>query len=640
MKWLCYKLFVALKNNRGMGDHNINTESTTQERLRFIKHLLDDIEALQILVNEQKIESGITRIGAEQEFCLVKNSWAPAENAVAILSAINDSHFTTELAKFNLEINLDPIELTTDAFTKLEEQLTNLLEQANKVSAEFDTNIVLTGILPTISKQALGIDYMTPNPRYYGLNDRIMALRGTHFRLHLTGVEDLSIKHDSIMFEACNTSFQMHLQIDPSDFISSYNWAQAIAGPVLGLAVNSPLLLGRELWSETRIALFQQSIDTRGVSQAISDQQSRVTFGERWAEGSIVELFKNEIARYKIIITKDIEERSLDALKYGRAPKLQALNLHNGTIYRWNRPCYGVGGGKAHLRIENRYIPAGPTIIDEMANFAFWVGLMVGRPKAFDNVAQSMDFKDAKLNFIKAARNGSESVMKWMGKDMTVNELVLTKLLPIARKGLEKAKINQQDIDKYLGVIEGRAQGQTGAQWITCNYRQLRRRMKKNEALLQLIKALHKNQKTNQPVHLWKNDVEVLETNENAQIIDHIMSTKLLTVFENDSAELTLRIMKWRNIHHLPIVDLNDRLVGLLTWRHLAYLNDSGEKAIEATPVSDIMVKAITTTHPTTKIQDAIALMKKNNFGCLPVIEKEKLVGIVTVNNILAFDHA
>jgi hypothetical protein len=421
-----------------MGEHKVNTKIDEQLRSTFIKHLVDDIEALEIMIEKGMIEDNIIRIGAEQEFCLLNENWRPAINSLDVLERVNDDHFTTELARYNLEINLDPFKLEKDCFSKVEEQLTNLLDKAKTEADKLYTNTLLTGILPTISKSQLRFDYMTPNPRYWALNDMMKAERGGDFELHLTGVDELAVRHDSVLFEACNTSFQIHLQIEPDDFVSSYNWAQAISGPVLGICCNSPLLLGRELWSETRIALFQQSIDTRNSSYALKDKQARVSFGEDWAQGTIADIYKNNIASFDIIITKEIEKSSLDVLNEGGIPKLPALNLHNGTVYQWNRACYGVGGGKPHFRIENRYIPSGPTVVDEMANFAFWVGLMKGRPERYDDLPKVMDFREAKANFIKAARTGKESEMSWKGESWSVRDLVIKELIPIARAGFRK----------------------------------------------------------------------------------------------------------------------------------------------------------------------------------------------------------
>ncbi len=621
-----------------MGEHHVDTTLNDEKRLEFIKHLLDDIEALEQMLSDGLIESGITRIGAEQEFCLVDENWRPANNSIEILNEVNDDHFTTELAKYNLEINLDPIELKADAFSKMESQLHALLKKARQAAHHYQSKIVLTGILPSISAKEIELNYMTEYDRYYALNDRLKSLRGSDFRLHLSGVDELSIRHDSVMFEACNTSFQMHLQIDPSDFISSYNWAQVISGPVLGLCVNSPLLLGKELWQETRIALFQQSIDTRSVSYALKDQNARVTFGDSWLTGNVTDIFKNDISNYKIILTKEIQENALEELKKGIAPKLKALNLHNGTIYRWNRACYGVGNGKAHLRIENRYIPSGPTEIDEMANFAFWVGLMLGRPKSYDNLPELMDFNDAKSNFVKAARYGSEAMFNWMGKSFSLSELTQEHLLPIARKGLGKAGILQKDIDRYLNIIEKRIQTHTSAQWIIKSYRSLKKEMRRDDALLVLTKMIHEKQKDNTPIHEWETQYKG-NIHERATEVRHIMTTRLLTASDKYSAELTLKLMQWNNIRHLPVVNLNDTLVGLLTWTHISKFNQQKADNNHQLIVSEVMEKSVTTVSPSTSIQDAIALMKQYEFGCLPVTKKGQLVGIITIKDVLAFDH-
>ena len=239
-----------------MGEHNINSNTIKETRLDFIKHLLTDIKTLELLEEKGLIESDIRRIGAEQEFCLVNDNWRPSKNGPDILASLDDSHFTTELARYNLEINLDPFELQGDCFSRVENQLKTLLAKAKKAADKYGNKVVLTGILPTISKIELEFEYMTPDPRYWAMNTMMKESKGTDFELRLRGVDELSIIHDSVLFEACNTSFQMHLQISPRNFIASYNWAQAISGPVLGVCTNSPLLLGRELWSETRIAPF------------------------------------------------------------------------------------------------------------------------------------------------------------------------------------------------------------------------------------------------------------------------------------------------------------------------------------------------------------------------------------------------
>ncbi|NQZ77749.1 MAG: signal transduction protein, partial [Ekhidna sp.] len=323
-----------------MGTLAESAANDTSLKTSFIKHLLNDVKCLELVLQHNMIESGTTRIGAEQEFCLITKNQRPQRNADEILKAVNDPHFTPELARFNLEINLDPHKLEGSCFSQIENQLNKLLALAKDKAADYDTDILLTGILPTICKNELTMEYMTPMRRFQSLNQMVKGMRGSDFQLYIQGVDDLAIKHDSILMEACNTSFQMHLQVDPEDFIDSYNWAQAIAGPVLGVSANSPILLGRELWNETRIALFQQSIDTRNYSHALKDQSSRVNFGQDWEYGTIADLYKNEIANHKIILAGEVTHDSLGDLENGKIPKLQALNTHNGTIYRWNRACY------------------------------------------------------------------------------------------------------------------------------------------------------------------------------------------------------------------------------------------------------------------------------------------------------------
>ena len=618
-----------------MGEQKVNTKSDHQARIEFLRHLMEDLKSLEYMFDSKMIEDDIVRIGAEQEFCLVNEHWRPAKNALEVLEAINDPHFTTELARFNLEINLDPIELKTDAFTQVENQLKSLLEKAKTAANNNNTKILLTGILPSISKHELDLEFMTPFDRYYALNEVLKKAKGENFRMNFAGVDDLPIMHNSVMFEACNTSFQMHLQIAPDDFAASYNWAQTIAGPVLGACVNSPLLLGKELWSETRIALFQQSIDTRRVSLAQTEQQSRVTFGNSWFTGTIVDFYKHEISKFRTLLTKEIKSSSFDELKAGNIPKLVALNLHNGTIYRWNRPCYGVGNGKPHVRIENRYIPSGPTVTDEMANFAFWVGLMKGRPIEFDHLPEILDFEDVKSNFIRAARTGTESVMNWMGKLIPLNQLVLEILLPISKTGLEHMKIDKNDIDKYLGVIRDRLLKSTGSQWMVTNYRFLKKQLKPDDALIALTSALHSNQESYDKVSEWPNLQNIKFFNSSATTVGHLMTSTLITANTSDLGLLTLNYMKWNTIHHLPVVDNDGTLVGLITWQHLKQFWDQVQDASNSISARDLMVTDVFTAQTSTPLNKAIALMKKHKIGCLPVLQETQLVGILTLKDLI-----
>jgi gamma-glutamylcysteine synthetase len=218
---------------------------------------------LEYMIAAGMIESEILRIGAEQELCIVNEEWLPDSNNLALLEKLNDPSFTTELAKYNIELNCDPLVLKDGCFYSMQQQLQMKYFTAQDAAENLSSRIILTGILPTISRKETGIDYLTPLPRYHYLNSELRKKRGRHFDLFMKGVDELHVRHDNIMFEACNTSFQVHLQIRPAEMVAAYNWAQAISAPVLAVATNSPMLFGKELWSEIRIALFQQSIETR-----------------------------------------------------------------------------------------------------------------------------------------------------------------------------------------------------------------------------------------------------------------------------------------------------------------------------------------------------------------------------------------
>ncbi|MEM6735780.1 MAG: CBS domain-containing protein [Bacteroidota bacterium] len=621
-----------------MGNLLANSNNKKEERNQFIKHLLNDVTCLEYMLERNLIESGIRRIGAEQEFCLISKNWRPQNNADELLKAINDPHFTNELAKFNLEVNLDPVLLDKDSFRKLERQLRQFLDRAKLFAKDRDTFILLTGILPTISKTELSLEYLTPKPRYQSLNEMVKDMRGTDFSLHIKGVDELLVKHDSVLMEACNTSFQLHLQVDPEDFIDSYNWAQTISGPVLGMCANSPLLLGRELWNETRIALFQQSVDTRQSTYALKDQVSRVSFGDSWEFGTIANIYKNDIAQHKILLTSETNSDSLLDLANGKIPKLNALKTHNGTIYRWNRPCYGTNEETAHLRIENRYLPAGPTISDQMANFAYWIGLMLGRSSSYLNLPNQMDFEDVKANFIKAARTGKQSVLKWKDRYVSVRDLTIRELLPLAYEGLSKIGMDREEATGLLEIIDQRAVSHTGAQWSITNYRKLKKSFRKDDALVALTKYMFKNQQKDLPVHTWTSIPDQPNSYENATNVGHLMSTRLFTVQSDDLAELAIQLMLWKDIHHLPVECNNGEITGLLTWKRIKkFQNDM--KGGEKLTVADIMIKKVLLAHAEMPIPEAIQKMKQHRIDCLPVVHNQHLIGIVTAKDIHKYDE-
>lgn len=618
-----------------MGLQAVKAIESLRERKDFLYHLLNDVKALEMMIEQDVFEKGIQRIGAEQEICLVDKNFRPSFNALQLLDKINDPHFTTELALFNLEINLDPIELNGACFSQIDKELSDLISHGDSVANDFDgTKIILTGILPTLRKRDMVFKNITPYPRYKVLNKVLKGIRQDDFMLKIKGVDELILNHKSILFEGCNTSFQVHLQIPLNELVDKYNWAQAIAGPVLSIAANSPLLLGRELWSETRIALFQQSVDLRNRSYLLREQKPRVSFGSEWIKNSVIELYKDDIVRYTPLLTTDFKEDAVAKLKMGEIPKLEAIGVHNGTIYRWNRLCYGQNHGLPNMRIENRYIPAGPTVQDEVANALFWVGIMQGMPDKYKKLNELLPFNEVKGNFINAARTGINTFFNWFGKGISAKRLILTELLPIAHEGLVKSNIDRKDIEFYLNIIEKRAETRcTGSQWIKYSNRALNKKMTKDIANATLTAHMYMNQKSGIPVHEWKlaKDNHILDMDVNLIKLEKFMTTEVFVVNENDLVELVSKIMEWRNIHHVPVVDDQNRLTGLITEKNILQIKGQDKNVIVA---KDIMVKDVITVDSETSIERANEIMQENNIGCLPILELGDLVGILTKNDL------
>ncbi|WP_088339949.1 CBS domain-containing protein [Robiginitalea sediminis] len=616
-----------------MGTMAVKPLDGQEERERYFHRLLTDIAALEQMLEQGLIDRSQMHIGAEQEFCLVTDHWEPSTQAVEVLKDIEDPHFTSELTRYNLEANLDPLPLKGTCFSQMHEQLNRLLNYAQSVAEKHRNNIVLTGILPTIGTRHLSDDYMTPANRYKTLNNAIKKVREADVEVKIKGVDEVNLHHDSIMYEGCNTSFQAHLQIDPDTFADTYNWAQAISGPVLSISTNSPMLMGRELWEETRIALFTQSVDTRRSTFLLNEREPRVGFGTAWASGTAADFFKKSIVRFRSLISTDFEDQnSLEQLQAGETPKLEALNLHNGTVYPWNRLCYGRGNGVPHLRIENRYLPSGPTTSDEIANMMLWVGIMYGRPKAWEDIAGKMDFRDAKKNFFNAARYGMGAQFHWDGKIVPARELLLDFFLPMAYQGLDRAGVDRKDAERYLKVIENRIRSHNGSEWMVQTYRQLRRDLNAPEALRKLTCCLFERAFKGYPVDAWKNTCRGQSPDHlKAPRVSDLMSTRIVTAQEEDSAALVVAIMKWNHFHHLPVLDTRNRLTGLLSWADVSEISEKPE--IYHTGIRDLMRSDPITIGRDASAEEARSLMQAHGISSLPVLEGDTLVGILTTND-------
>jgi CBS domain-containing protein len=609
-----------------MGEHNVEQQVDEKKAQAFMKALLEDLRALAFMLAEGRVESGVTRIGAEQEMFLIDRYLRPAPVSLEVLKQANDARLTTEIARFNLEANLTPLELENDCFTRLQHELNEVLEIARKGAATQNADVLLAGILPTLQKSDLTLDNLTPVARYHELDRGVIRMRGGPLSIHIKGLDELQLTHDNIMMESCNTSFQVHFQSNAREFVNHYNVAQAITAPLLAAAVNSPLLFGQRLWQETRVALFQHSADERSRPQLARNQPTRVSFGDRWLQHSVIELFHDQITRFRSIMIAQPDENPFAVLARGETPSLSALRMHNGTVWRWNRACYGVHNGVPHLRIENRALPSGPTIVDEIANAAFFAGLMLAVPQAYGEIATRMAFDDAKLNFFRAARHGLDAQFQWIdGQTHSAVSLILDHLLPLARHGLIEAKIASKDIDKYLGIIEERTQcAQTGARWI------MKSLPATGNSASKLTSEILVNQKRGEPVHRWPliEEVDSDEWEHAYRTVGQFMSTDLFTVSPDDLIDLAASVMDWRHIRHVPVEDQEGRLVGLISHRGL--LRMMINNADKLTTVREIMIPDPVTVTPSTSSLEAMELMRTNRVGCLPVIEGDQLVGIIT----------
>ena len=620
-----------------MGEHKVEQNIDEKKSQVFMKSLLEDLRALAFMLEDGRVESGVRRIGAEQEMFLIDRYLRPAPVSLEVLDHAHDPRLTTEIARFNLEANLTPLDLTGDCFSQMEQELRDVIALARESAATKEADVLLSGILPTLQKSDLTLDNLTPVARYHELDRGVIRLRGGPLSIHIKGLDELHLTHDNIMMESCNTSFQIHFQSSAGEFVNHYNTAQAITGPVLAAAVNSPLLFGQRLWQETRVALFQHSTDERSSSQLARSQPTRVSFGDQWLRNSVVELFHDQISRFRPIMITQPEENPFAVLARGGTPLLSALRMHNGTVWRWNRACYGVADGVPHLRIENRALPSGPTVVDEIANAAFFIGLMLALPEAYGDISQRMAFDDAKSNFFRAARHGLDAQFHWIdGQSHSAASLILDHLLPLARQALSNAKVSSEDIDKYLRIIEERVQcRQTGARWITKSLTAMGDAISKDARQRALTAMMLKNQKQEEPVHRWPVDetAEPEEWEQGYRTVGQFMSSDLFTVKPNDLIDLAASVMDWRHIRHVPVEDEEGRLVGLVTHRGLLRMFSKGNRSNEdgeTVTVQEIMVADPVTVSPSTSSLEAMEIMRTNRIGCLPVVEGNQLVGIVT----------
>jgi len=489
-----------------MGKDVAHVEFSREDRTRYRQKVRQCLDVFERMLSRSQFDFERPMTGLEIELNLVDERGDPALRNAEVLDAVSNADFQTELGQFNVEINVRPRQLGGESAAELERSVRETLNTAEIRARGVGAHMVMIGILPTLTGKQLNAESMSANPRYALLNDQIFAARGEDLHITIDGVQRLSTTADTVAPEAACTSVQFHLQVSPEAFPRFWNAAQSIAGVQVALGANSPFFLGKQLWRETRIPLFEQATDTRPEELKAQGVRPRVWFGERWIT-SIFDLFEENVRYFPTLLPLCDDEDPVQVFERGDVPQLAELRLHNGTIYRWNRPVYDVVRGKPHLRVENRVLPAGPTVADVVANGAFYYGLV--RTLADDDrpVWTRLSFAAAEENFHTCARYGLDAQVYWPGLgQVPVPELVLRRLLPMAAEGLDRWEVSPAVRDRLLGIIEQRClTGQNGAAWQVATFDRLDREgaLDRHDVFRQLIRRYIEHMHTNEPVHTW-----------------------------------------------------------------------------------------------------------------------------------------
>ncbi|WP_404321407.1 glutamate--cysteine ligase [Arthrobacter luteolus] len=485
----------------------VNARSfTREERTRYRARLLENLDRFAgFLGTAEFADTG--SIGVELELNLTNDDFSPALRNSSVLDEIADPAFQTEMGAFNIEMNHPALSIGGRGLLDLEESLRRQLNRADELAAKAEANILMVGILPTLTNSVLDGDaWISAGARYAALNTSVLQARGEDVYLSLNGLESLTQYAKNIAPEAACTSLQLHLEVSPAEFAPAWNAAQLIAGPQVALAANSPIFLEHVLWQETRIELFKQAIDTRPPEMRNQGVRPRVWFGERWIT-SIFDLFEENV-RYFPALLPELSAASSGSTEAG-APLLPELRLHNGTVYRWNRPIYDPGTDTPNLRLENRVLPAGPTVLDVTANAAFFYGLVQKLRTADRPLWTRTAFKTAADNFLACSRLGLDASVYWPGiGDIPVAELVVRHLVPMAAEGLRELGVEDALIERYLTVIRERARTeQNGSAWQISVLGKLEAEgYDRASALAEMTRRYWHHMHSNEPVHLWPVD--------------------------------------------------------------------------------------------------------------------------------------
>ncbi|WP_213455722.1 glutamate-cysteine ligase family protein [Rhizomonospora bruguierae] len=479
---------------------------TRDDRIRYRQKVRRCLDVFALMLDDFGFDADRPTTGLEIELNLVDADADPAMRNAEILATLSDPTFQTELGQFNLELNAPPRLIGGSGFAEYERDLLASLARADDRAHRCEAMIVLIGVLPTLTPRQAVLKNISSNERYRVLNSQMSDARGEDFALDIRGAEHLRMHNDSILAEAAGTSVQFHLQVAPEAFARYWNAAQAIAAVQLAVGANSPFLFGKQLWAETRIALFEQSTDTRPDELKAQGVRPRVWFGERWIT-SIFDLFEENVRYFPPLLPICDPEDPAEVLRAGGVPRLAELRLHNGTIYRWNRPVYDIMNGRPHLRVENRVMPAGPTVVDMLANAAFYFGLARALAESDRPVWSQLTFGQAEANFHTAARRGIDATVHWPAVgEVRATDLVLRRLLPLAYAGLDRFGVEPKHRDRLLGIVEERClTRRNGAVWQAEAVRAAERErgLSRKRALHDMVQRYAELQRANEPVHTW-----------------------------------------------------------------------------------------------------------------------------------------
>ncbi|MDT8387735.1 MAG: glutamate--cysteine ligase [Thiogranum sp.] len=475
-----------------MGDEIAQTHFTAADFAAFEESLADETRLLGQLFEERRFSERGPMCGLEIEAWLIDARGQPAPVNQQFLQQLDNPMVVPELAKFNVELNVQPRHLKATAFGLLFDDLHQTWEAAQAAAAELDTRLVMCGILPTVTQAHLTLANMSDQKRYRALNEQVLRLRdGEPLVLDIHGQEHLHALHEDVMLESAATSLQLHLQVDQSQAVRYYNAAQIVSAPMIAACCNSPYLFGKDLWDETRVPLFEQSVEVGGFAGASRGPVRRVSFGTGYAKESLFECFVENLEHFPVLLPMRFSEPG---------DQMRHLRLHNGTIWRWNRPLLGFDNdGVPHLRIEHRVLPAGPTLIDSIANAAFFYGLVHALATSTAAPEYQLEFATARDNFYAAARSGLDAHITWLdGRKRGAQSLLLDQLIPQASYGLELLGIDAAQRDLYLGIIQARvANACSGSSWQRAFVARYGGDMQR------LTEAYFQRQQTGVPVHDW-----------------------------------------------------------------------------------------------------------------------------------------